>query len=168
MRSRPPWVSEVANADLQLLYISRTTPGLPVFTIALRRLERKHMKRLRSPIACAFAWLVLIGPASSQTPTLFGTLSNFDVFNDTGQETHGFEIELDCITGIDFSITFGSPYQARYGTPVLVDFPGGVFVRYESPYDPARQIFAGTTPIPPAITPTAGHSCWTGGARRDI
>jgi len=118
----------------------------------------------RAPLVTALIWLVLVGPASSQTPTLFGTLCNFDVFNDTGQEAHGFEIELDGITSKDVTVTFGSPYQARYGTPALVDFPGGVFVRYQSPYDPARQIFTGTTPIPPAITPTAGHSCWTGGA----
>ena len=40
----------------------------------------------------------------------FGTLSNFDVFNDTGEETHGFEIELDGIAGTDVSFTFGAPY----------------------------------------------------------
>lgn len=122
------------------------------------------LQLFRVPAIAALAWPVLVGPASAQTQTLFGTLTNFDVFNDTGQETHGFEIELDGIAGKDVAVTFGSPYQARYGSPVLVDFPGGVFVRYQSPYDPARQIFTGTTPIPPAITPTAGHSCWTGGA----
>jgi uncharacterized protein (TIGR03437 family) len=113
------------------------------------------------------AWLGLltvVGPALAQVPTLFGSLTNFDVFNDTGQETHGFEIELDGITSKDVSVTFGSPYQFRYGSPVLVDFAGGVYVRYLSPYDSVRQVFTGTTPIPPAITPTAGHSCWTGGA----
>jgi uncharacterized protein (TIGR03437 family) len=127
------------------------------------------VKRTSPPLFCAplfiaFACLWLVGPAFSQTQTLFGTLSNFDVFNDTGQETHGFEIELDGITSKDVSVTFGSPYQARYGTPVLVDFAGGVYVRYQSPYDAARQVFTGTTPIPPAITPTAGHSCWIDGA----
>lgn len=36
--------------------------------------------------------LLAARPAPAQT---FGALSNFDVFNDTGQECHGFEIELD-------------------------------------------------------------------------
>lgn len=127
-------------------------------------MKRISPQILRVSLITVVAWLVLVGPASSQTQTLFGTLTNFDVFNDTGQETHGFEIELDGITSKDVTVTFGSPYQARYGTPALVDFSGGVFVRYQSTYDPARQIFTGTTPVPPAITPTAGHSCWTGGA----
>lgn len=107
---------------------------------------------------------LLAATASAQTPTLFGTLTNFDVFNDTGQETHGFEIQLDGITSNDVAITFGAPYQARYGTPTKTDFPGGVYVRYESPYNAGSKSFTGTTPVPPAITPTAGHSCWTGGA----
>ena len=114
-------------------------------------------------IIAALALFPLVSPAASQTPVLFCTLSNFDVFNDTGQETHGFEIELDGITSKDVSFTFGSPYQ-RYGNPLLTDFAGGVFVRYQSSYDSAKQAFTTGTPIPPAITPTAGHSCWTGGA----
>ena len=96
--------------------------------------------------------------------TTFGSLSNFDVFNDTGQDCHGFEIELDGVSSADVSYTFGAPYE-RYGNPKLVDFPGGVFVRYESPYDPVAQAFTQATPQAPAvITPTDGHACWTGGS----
>jgi hypothetical protein len=96
--------------------------------------------------------------------TVFGELSNFDVFNDTGEETHGFEIELDGIASGDVSFTFGSPYQ-RYGDPSVVEFAGGVYVRYESPYDPVAQTFTATTPrAPSVITPTLGHACWTGGS----
>lgn len=113
-------------------------------------------------LVAALALFISARPASAQT-TLFGSLSNFDVFNDTGQKTHGFEIEFDGISSQDLSYTFGAPY-IRYGTPAIVDFPGGVYVRYQSSYDSVHQVFTDGTPVPPSITPTAGHSCWTGGA----
>lgn len=103
--------------------------------------------------------LLAIGPAPAQT--LSGSLSNFDVFNDTGEQSHGFEIELDGLTSKDVASFFGGTY-IRYGDPTLVDIPGGVIVRYASPY--VGGVFTVGTPVPPAITATAGHSCWTGGA----
>ena len=99
----------------------------------------------------------------------FGTLSNFDVFNDTGEETHGFEIELDGIAGTDVSFTFGAPYE-RYGNPTVVDFNNGVtsgaIVRYVSKTDPNDKTkFLDATPMAPVpIMPTLGHACWTGGS----
>ena len=111
-------------------------------------------------------WLFLcvvlaVHPAFAQTT--FGALSNFDVFNETGQECHGFEIELEGITKADVSYTFGGTYL-RYGTPLVTESGGKVFVRYESPYDPVAGKFTQATPMAPAvITPTDGHSCFTGG-----
>jgi hypothetical protein len=99
-----------------------------------------------------------VGPALAQTT--FGALSNFDCFNDTGQPVHGFEIELEGLTSADVLYTFGAPWN-RYGDPVKVDFPGGVHVRYLSPYNPATKSFTQTTPMAAAvITPTDGHSCF--------
>ena len=87
-----------------------------------------------------------MAPASASAEVQYGTLSNFDVFNDTGEETHGFEIELDGVSSSDITYTFGAPYQARYGTPTIENFAGGVYVRYASPYEPAEQsIHAGHT-----------------------
>jgi hypothetical protein len=107
--------------------------------------------------------LALLMPASASAEVQFGTLSNFDVFNDTGEETHGFEIELEGVSSADVSYTFGAPYQYRYGTPKLIDFPGGVYVRYESAYDAGTKTFTQGTPLAPSpITPTLGHECWTG------
>ena len=100
-------------------------------------------------------------PAGAQTVS--GTLSNFDVFNDTGQVSRGFEIEIQGLTSKDISYTFGGTY-IRYGDPVVSDIPGGVLVHYASAYDAARKAFATGTPIPAAMTPTAGHQCWTGGS----
>ena len=94
----------------------------------------------------------------------YGTLSNFDVFNDTGEDTHGFEIELDGISSSDISYEFGEPYE-RYGNPIVENFPGGVYVRYESPYDPMKTEFTATTPIAARRSRRPlGHQCWTGGS----
>src|SRR4051794_17034552 len=75
--------------------------------------------------------------------TLFGALSNFDVINDTGQETYGFEIEIQGnLTSIG-----GSFIWNRYGSPQVVPFQGGVYVRYMAQWDPAAQKFSTSTPI---------------------
>ena len=108
--------------------------------------------------------LVTLAAPRAQAQVTFGSLSNFDVFNDTGHECHGFEIELDGITSTDVVYSFGAPYN-RYGDPVVVDFPGGVYVRYQSAYDAGSQSYSATTPLAPSvITPTDGHSCFNGGA----
>jgi Domain of unknown function DUF11/Divergent InlB B-repeat domain len=111
--------------------------------------------------AALLAFFLAISPASAQIT--FGTLSNFDCFNDTGGDTNGFEIELDGVSSADVTYTFGAPYE-RYGNPTLVDFAGGVYVRYESQYDPVTKTFLQATPLAPSpITPTAGHACYNGG-----
>jgi hypothetical protein len=89
-------------------------------------------------IAALLTSLLAINPASAQVT--FGALSNFDVFNDTGGECHGFEIELDGVSAADVTYTFGAPYE-RYGNPALVDFAGGVYVRYQSQYDAVAKKF---------------------------
>ncbi len=111
-------------------------------------------------LASALGALVLAAPA--QAVTSYGALSNFDVFNDTGEPAHGFEIELDGISSSDVLYWFGAPNE-RYGDPTVVDFPGGVYVRYQSPYDTATQTFVESTALAPnPITPTDGHSCFVG------
>ncbi len=102
--------------------------------------------------------------ASAASPPQFGSLSNFDVFNDTGQVTHGFEIELDGITPSQVVYEFGAPYE-RYGNPVIVSRSYGTDVLYESTYSATTKQYAVGTPVAPTpITPTAGHACWTGGS----
>lgn len=68
-------------------------------------------------------------PASAQIT--FGALSSFDVFNDTCQDCHGFEIELRDISRSDVYYTFGT--HNRYGDPKVVPFTDasgpGVYVR---------------------------------------
>jgi hypothetical protein len=110
--------------------------------------------------------------SNAQTPPLtYGTLDNFDVINDTGVETHGFEIELEGISAADVAYTFGAPYQ-RYGDPEIDSntVPGSVIIRYKATYQSGTGWVSsvpgapGGTPIAVApYLPTQGHSCWTGG-----
>jgi hypothetical protein len=94
--------------------------------------------------------------------TYFGSLSNFDVVNNTPTPCNGFEIELDGLTSKDITYTFD--YQS-YGHPRLMDSTDAngkpvVKVRYESKYDSLNQVFINATPIAPNPTmTTAGHQC---------
>jgi len=115
-----------------------------------------------APLVTALFLFVIAYPMSVATAvTTYGTLDNFDVINDTGGETHGFEIELEGISSSDVAYTFGAPYQ-RYGDPTIVSTATGVIIRYTASY--AGGAWSGTTPIAVApYPPTQGHSCWTGG-----
>jgi hypothetical protein len=100
---------------------------------------------------------LLTAPIASQAQvTLFGSLANFDVYNDTGQETHGFEIELDGITQQQAYYAFSA---TRYGGATMVPFAGGVYVRWTSSYNATTQQFTTATQVPATFTPTVGHSC---------
>lgn len=126
----------------------------------------KSQDRFRGrPLASlAFAAIAIAFPAAANASTTYGELTNFDVFNDTGDDCHGFEIELEGLDPSDVVYTFGAPYE-RYGNPEVVAFAGGVYVRYASAYDPGSSTWAAATPQAPAvITPTNGHACWTGGS----
>ena len=97
----------------------------------------------------------------AQSVTLYGSLSNFDVVNDTGGEVCGFEIEFHGATGINSYYNW-----SRYGAPQVVPFPasGGVYARWMSAWDPASQKCINSTPQ--AIKPTVltGHQCIIGTA----
>jgi hypothetical protein len=105
----------------------------------------------------ALGLVVLAAPIAARaqtTPTTFGSLFNFDVYNDTGEVAHGFEIELD-----------GSPppvgfFPDRYGLPTVTPFAGGYYVRYLSAWDPTTQQFTtGTPPLTGPITRTTAEPC---------
>jgi hypothetical protein len=104
-------------------------------------------------VALALVWLAL--PAHAQT--LFGSLSNFDVVNDTGQICRGFEIELEGISPPDVAFTFGNPY-IRYGDPSIVATGTGTIVRYASAFGASG--WAVGTPVPSGPFPTGGHQCF--------
>lgn len=119
------------------------------------------MHRLLIHLAAATAWLgMLIAPAAAAS---FGTLSNFDVVNDTGHECHGFEIELEDIGPDDVPYAFGGSYS-RYGAPEIIDATSDpahprVIVRYRQWSGSAWA----ATPVAPAGISPRGHDCFAGG-----
>ena len=110
-------------------------------------------------IGAAAAALLFAGTAMAQTATVEGTLSSFDVVNDTGGEGHGFEIEFHGVSNITSYYNWN-----RYGPPQVTPIPGGggVYVRWMSSYDTASG--AWITGTPQAIKPTVmtGHLCIIG------
>jgi hypothetical protein len=135
---------------------------------------RSHFNKFIIFALAAAVFLFVAGYRSFVTnaqvtpPLTYGTLDNFDVINDTGGETHGFEIELEGISTTDVAYTFGAPYQ-RYGDPTVTATATGVIIRYAAVYSAGGWISTvqgapGGTPIAVApYLPTQGHSCWTGG-----
>lgn len=124
------------------------------------------MPRL-TPLASLTAMSLLL-PLMAQA-SVFGTLGNFDVVNDTGHTAHGFEIELEGLHLSDITDTFGGAGRGfpttveRYGSPEVSEYSlGGVFgvhVTY-------RATFAGgvwNVGTPSGVFNTPGESCWTGG-----
>jgi len=89
--------------------------------------------------------------------SMFGALANFDVLNDTGQETYVFEIDIQGVTSVGGTFSYN-----RYGAPQIVPINGGIAVRYMAPWDPVSQQFVTRTPIAVNMTPTMGHQCVMG------
>jgi uncharacterized repeat protein (TIGR02543 family) len=125
----------------------------------------QYLNRLALPVLLTTA--LLSGSAlMAQTATVIGYPANFDAVNNTGEETHGFEIEADGIQSGDLTRIFGSnfvqpggPCLIRYCVGSAVDFPGGVYIRWTSPWDPNTGAFTQATPLPNGAY-AGGESCW--------
>jgi hypothetical protein len=96
----------------------------------------------------------------AQTAAISGTLSAFDVLNDTGQPAHGFEIQIEGATAGDLYYTVPA---GRYGNPSVVPYATGVYVRYQSAYSATSGQYTATTP-PAATTAFSWQDCYLGGA----
>jgi uncharacterized repeat protein (TIGR02543 family) len=119
-------------------------------------------KSIFAGFTAALALLAAPLVSHAQTPVIVGYPSNFDAINNTGGSVYGFEIEADGITSQDITRIFGGapPCYIRYCQGFAVDFAGGVYIRWTSPYDPNTQQFTLSTPIPNGTLVT-GESCWT-------
>lgn len=114
-------------------------------------------------------WLALaaVPILQAQTPTIVGYPANFDAYNNTGAPVYGFEIEADGIQTSDVTRIFPSNFIQQPGQCIIrycfgtaTPFAGGVYIRWESPYDPVAQQFTISTPIANGMVAT-GESCWT-------
>jgi hypothetical protein len=88
----------------------------------------------------------------AQSIVMAGNYQNFDVLNNTGGPTCGFEMEVWGVSKSQLTRIFPSNFNAgviRYGFGTATDFPGGTTVRWASPYDPVSGQFTTCTPVPP-------------------
>lgn len=122
------------------------------------------MRSIKRLAAVAFG-TALAGASSmlmAQTATVEGTLSSFDVVNDTGRDVHGFEIQIEGAQTSDLYYTM--PGQ-RYGNPVVTQTATGVSIRYSSPYDAVTHQYTKTTPQHAPGTPFSWNDCYQAGSR---
>lgn len=68
------------------------------------------MKRIVHTFALAAALAALASPARA---AIYGTMSNFDVFNDTPENSYGAELELEGVHSADVYNTYPSHYDHR-------------------------------------------------------
>jgi hypothetical protein len=117
----------------------------------------------RPTVLAAALSLSLLGAAAAraQTATISGFLSKFDVVNETGQDAHGFEIQLEGAAQNDLYYT--APGQ-QYGAATVVPYATGVKVRWESPYDASTHPFTKTTPQHTPGVPYNWNDCYLAGA----
>ena len=109
--------------------------------------------------------LSLFAAAQAQTATIAGGLGNFDIINNTGQDAHGLEVQIDGLQPKDIYYTFS--YQ-RYGAPSIISTAAGtgVIVRWTSTYDNVAQHFNQTT-IAHAPSTSFQGTCYMGQANYD-
>ena len=70
-------------------------------------------------LALAATLMGVPAAALAQTATITGNLGGFDVVNDSGQEAHGFEIQLEGVQQADLMFT---GYGGRYGQAVVTPY----------------------------------------------
>jgi hypothetical protein len=110
--------------------------------------------RLRATMMAALH--VAAGSASADLGD--GTLSNFDVHNDNGTTTHGFEIEIDDISSGSLAFTFPNP---RYGSGVELQVGTTALLRYAASFSSnSNASSASTVQYPPGEqVVTSGPTC---------
>ena len=128
--------------------------------------HKRFRMRLQALLPAAVGLALLAAPVAvrAQAVVMAGSYQNFDVLNNTGAPTYGFEMEVHGVSSSQLTRIFPSNFNAgviRYGFGTATDFPGGVYVRWVAPYDPATGQFTTSTPVPPSLTTVPGDSCWT-------
>ena len=81
--------------------------------------QKTNPRRSQVLKGLAFAVAAVSGMATAQTATIYGSLGNFDVVNNTGQEACGFEVEVEGLPSNHPIFTFTSQ---RYGVAIVTDY----------------------------------------------
>ncbi len=122
-------------------------------------------KTIRRGISAAFSLVAAVSIMAVSSPAAnasiaYGSINNFDTVNDTGDQCHGFEIEIDDAHSTDITYTYD---YNHYGVPKIREddtdpLHPKVFVRYASAKN-ADGTWAAYTAVPAGpIAPTMGHS----------
>lgn len=110
---------------MQFQYFAKSSQTNPS-----QKLNQLSLRTLRA--VALFAAAAAFG-ASAQTATIYGSLGNFDVVNNTGETACGFEVELEGVASNTIVDTYS--YQ-RYGRAQIIPYTNGavsgVRVRHES------------------------------------
>lgn len=103
--SRPSWHAVYAKTGIAAE--AADSSEVPQWSKRRRRPASRPLLALAAPLAL---------PASAIADTAYGSLNNFDVFNDTGGKCYGFSIELDDLHSTDIQYTYD---YNHYGVPVI-------------------------------------------------
>ena len=99
------------------------------------RARRPRLLRGRLQDACrlAAAGALTLGLGAGVAPAqgIYGTLSNFDVFNETPEPSEGFEIELEGVHSADVYDTYPSHYNAKSITDYVNGASFGTRITFE-------------------------------------
>lgn len=107
----------------------------------------------------ALAAMLCAAPTAWASPTIFGTLSNFDIYNTTPEPCEGAEIELEGI----HSSSIGGDYPAHYASKTITEYTdsfnnfAGTRIRYTGYNFPGAPTPGSLLPNPNP-TSTNGHA----------
>lgn len=100
----------------------------------MNKMNKKTGQASRRNLLTSLSLALMFAPAigMAQSAIIYGSISNFDISNDTDRVCHGFEVELDGLTPANVPYSFTAQ---RYGTPTVTATATGVAVRWQSSYD---------------------------------
>ena len=103
--------------------------------------------------------MLALASTPAEASIAYGSINNFDTVNDTGQECHGFEIDIEDCHSTDITYTYN---YNHYGVPNITEDNSvaghpKTIIRWESKKN-ANGTWAAYTAIPAGpIPPTQGH-----------
>ena len=105
---------------------------------------------MRRQLSCSSA----LGATPCRSSGISGTLSNFDVFNDTPTDSYGAELELEGVHSIDVRSTYPSHYDSKTITEYSDGTTFGTRIQFAGyNFDPSGFL------TPTVGQNTNGHSC---------